>query len=848
MAATSHLGSFGKYVLLRKLASGGMGEVFLAKQRGPSGFEKHIVIKRILSHHLDKPDYIEMFFGEAKLVARLNHHNIIQIYEMGQIRGDHYIAMEYVRGKSLRDIIDELRSEARHLPLAHVVDLAIKLCEGLGYAHAARDPRGAPMNIIHRDVNPHNVLVSYNGDLKIIDFGIAKSEMSSVHTATGTIKGKFVYMSPEQSAADPLDRRSDIFSLGIVIYELACLENPFVRQNVVLSLEAIQRQDVPPPSSRRPEAHPLDAIVARALAKRPDDRYQTALELRDALRGLFRGGAVRPEAQDLSSLLQDVFASDIQQHDRALTEAEVTLANETANQPLVSDAEAHRDPIDALSSEPPSLANTSGSDAGIELTSGQVLLGVPALQVTTPRPHRGLELPSTPPPRVALSPPAEITSGLSFPPLSSLELEKPLFAPGEASVAALPSPSQIPTTPMTRRPPIPPPRPLASDSEGSAPALPPVPVTRPSGPARDESAAPAPLAEPLSVPAVVAAPAPVDRWTPRDPIQQDTEESVSRLPTPLRRVGWMSAYLALLGVTALFGFLITRALLSGPHNDGSRSDMGYAAPPLPALDLPDDDRWPPLESADEEEEDPTDLVGDDAESPVEIAARHRIERSPSSDVAARPSRSASPPRPTVLGSRVAGPQPSPRPAATARRIRRSAPAKGSNGRFAPEAREANGHDNGHSSRGAAGPRKTERRPASAAIRAPLSQFVPVEQPPPRAKLWGRLVVQANRPVRVEHAERLRSTPAALPVRQRAGRVVISAQGFDYRVVVAYRVLPSGLSIRVDAEPWAIVQHDGLSLGRTPQGPLAAASIHRLTLLKPGQPGSFAVSLLWRPSQ
>src|SRR5262249_4302594 len=161
------------------------------------------------------------------------------------------------------------------LPLPYVVDLAIKLCDGLGYAHEARDIRGRPMNIIHRDINPHNVLVSYSGDLKIIDFGIAKSEMTSVHTATGTMKGKFVYMSAGKSAADPIDQRSEICSLGIVLYEMTTGENPFVRQNVVLSLEAIQRHAVPPPSTKRPDAKPLDAILERALAKKAEDRYQT---------------------------------------------------------------------------------------------------------------------------------------------------------------------------------------------------------------------------------------------------------------------------------------------------------------------------------------------------------------------------------------------------------------------------------------------------------------------------------------------------------------------------------------------------------------------------------------------
>lgn len=314
--------TFGKYVLLRKLATGGMGEVFLAKQVGPSGFEKLLVIKRILSQHHDKHEYLNMFLSEARLVAYLTHSNIIQIHEMGQIDGDYFIAMEYVRGRSLRDIIDALRASGKQLPLAYVIDLAIKLCDGLGYAHEARDIRARPMNIIHRDINPHNVLVSYGGDLKIIDFGIAKSEMTDVHTATGTIKGKFVYMSPEQSAADPIDRKSDIFSLGIVIYEMATGENPFVRQNVVLSLEAIQRHAVPPPSSKRPDAAALDAVLARALEKKPEDRFQTAYEMRDELRNLLRVGSVRPSENDLSGFLGELFRAEIEEEDRLLAEAD----------------------------------------------------------------------------------------------------------------------------------------------------------------------------------------------------------------------------------------------------------------------------------------------------------------------------------------------------------------------------------------------------------------------------------------------------------------------------------------------------------------------------------------------
>ena len=302
---------FGKYILLQRLARGGMGEIYLAKQRDPGGFERLLVIKKILVQHLDKPQYIDMFFREARLVARLNHRNIVQIKEMGEIEGDYYIAMEYVRGKSLRDVLDRLRDQGEHLALGHVVALAIDLCEGIGHAHRARGSKGRPMNIVHRDINPQNILISYSGELKLIDFGIAKSEMAAANTHSGTIKGKFTYMSPEQSAADPIDRRSDIFSLGIVLYEMACLENPFARQNVILSLEAIQQTPAKPISSRRKGTEVLEAILRRALAKNPAERFQSAIDMRDSLRILAREGSVSMPDASLGAVMNRLFAEEI---------------------------------------------------------------------------------------------------------------------------------------------------------------------------------------------------------------------------------------------------------------------------------------------------------------------------------------------------------------------------------------------------------------------------------------------------------------------------------------------------------------------------------------------------------
>ena len=203
--------TFGKYFLLKRLATGGMGEIYLAKLKGPVGFEKILVIKRILQHHAEDNSFVDMFFAEARVAAKLTHSNIVQIYEMGEIDQSYYIAMEYVHGKSLRDIIDRARELGEYVPPAHAISIVRQLCSGLSYAHNSRDMSGQPIGIVHRDINPHNVLISYTGEVKIIDFGIAKSEMSMHQTETGTIKGKFVYMSPEQSAAEKLDKRSDIF-------------------------------------------------------------------------------------------------------------------------------------------------------------------------------------------------------------------------------------------------------------------------------------------------------------------------------------------------------------------------------------------------------------------------------------------------------------------------------------------------------------------------------------------------------------------------------------------------------------------------------------------------------------
>jgi serine/threonine protein kinase len=319
--------SFGPYTLLRRLAFGGMGEVFLARRDvqlsaglGPAP-GRLVVVKRILSHMRRDEKQRRGFVEEARLQTLLRSPNIVQIHDVGEVDGQVYLAMEHVHGPSWRSLIDRCRRNKQHIPLAYVVEMMIQAADGLSYAHNLVEANsGAPLRIVHRDINPHNVLVTYDGDVKVIDFGIAKSDLSFQHTETGTIKGKFAYMSPEQSAAEPLDARSDLFALGICFYELVTLTNPFKRGNVVLSLDAIQRTTQPPPSKARPGAAILDPLVERMLRKNPDDRFADCSEVAEALRLLLQDGLIPEPQQPLPTWLRTLFAPEIANHRRILDE------------------------------------------------------------------------------------------------------------------------------------------------------------------------------------------------------------------------------------------------------------------------------------------------------------------------------------------------------------------------------------------------------------------------------------------------------------------------------------------------------------------------------------------------
>ena len=271
---------YGRYVLLERLAVGGMAEVFRAKRKGVEGFEKVVAVKRILPHLSNNKDFVDMFVDEAKMVASLSHPNITQIFDLGKIDDSYYIAMEFVEGRDLRTILARARNRGTHLGVDLAALIAAKVGAALEYAHRHRDDDGNALRIVHRDVSPQNILVSTEGEVKLVDFGIARAATKASHTDSGSLRGKLLYMSPEQAWGKALDNRSDIFSLGGVFFE-ALTGHPLFSGNSEMSiLERVREARVLTPSSLNPAVPiELEAVVTRALKRDPDERYQDAAEM-----------------------------------------------------------------------------------------------------------------------------------------------------------------------------------------------------------------------------------------------------------------------------------------------------------------------------------------------------------------------------------------------------------------------------------------------------------------------------------------------------------------------------------------------------------------------------------------
>jgi len=317
---------FGKYTLIRHLATGGMAELYLAIQKSISGFEKLTVIKKILPRYSSDQEFINMFLDEARIAATLNHPNIVQIFDVGSIGNDYFIAMEYIHGEDLRNIVGAMRKkEIRSFPLEHAIAIIAGVCKGLSYAHNHKSISGEPLNIVHRDISPQNILVTFSGEVKIVDFGIARAATKDVAQGIGkgegALRGKFPYMSPEQIKGLEIDKRSDIFSTGIILFELTTGRRLFKGANELETLRKIVDLDYPKPSSIV-AGYPLELekIVMTALQKDRDLRYQDALAMQQDLEEFTRNKKLKVSTIELGKFMEELFKEKLQQEKEALKE------------------------------------------------------------------------------------------------------------------------------------------------------------------------------------------------------------------------------------------------------------------------------------------------------------------------------------------------------------------------------------------------------------------------------------------------------------------------------------------------------------------------------------------------
>ncbi|MDX2087415.1 MAG: serine/threonine-protein kinase [Kofleriaceae bacterium] len=314
---------FGSYQLIAKLATGGMAEIFLARPAGKTSPQDVLVLKRILPHLAEDDHFVTMFRDEADLASQLRHKNVCHVHAFGEYAGTWFIAMEYLHGVPLSRMMTRLSKAGKMLDLRMVAGIIIQACEGLHAAHEARGPDGQLLNVVHRDVSPPNIMVCGDGLVKVLDFGIAKARGANSRTRTGTVKGKNAYMSPEQILGKPLDRRSDVFALAIVMYEMLAIKRLFHRDSDFLTFKAITEEPIPDIRDRRPDIPPgMRAALLQAMARDPNGRFETAQMFANALRQSVAAMGGPATQADLARLLNTDFGDEMSSRDEILKAAD----------------------------------------------------------------------------------------------------------------------------------------------------------------------------------------------------------------------------------------------------------------------------------------------------------------------------------------------------------------------------------------------------------------------------------------------------------------------------------------------------------------------------------------------
>lgn len=294
-----------KYKILERFDSGGMAEVFVAESESMKGFKKRVAIKRILPHLTKNQKFVQMFLDEAKLCLQLEHANIGNVFDIGKADASFFIVMEYVEGANLKKVIESHRRGGKIIPIEQSIYVLREVCEGLAYAHDKTDmTTDAPLGIVHRDVSPPNILLSKRGEIKLVDFGLAKATSQLEETDPGVVKGKFSYLSPEAASGLNVDMRADVFSVGILLYEMLTGQRLFYGENDYHTVELVRKAEVPPISSINPQVPPeMEAVITKALAKNPDDRYQHASEFSDELTRVLFGHGMAVSRGDIARMV-----------------------------------------------------------------------------------------------------------------------------------------------------------------------------------------------------------------------------------------------------------------------------------------------------------------------------------------------------------------------------------------------------------------------------------------------------------------------------------------------------------------------------------------------------------------
>ena len=364
---------YGRYVLEERIAMGGMAEIFRAHTAN-AGFEKRVCIKRILPHFLEpgsaeEGDFVTMFRDEAKTAAKLQHANVVQVFDFGEEEGTLYLAMELVDGADLRRVVEATRKKNIPIELGEAIQIAIDVCRGLHHAHTLVE-NGKPLGVVHRDISPHNILLSRAGEVKVTDFGIARAAERATHTSTGIVKGKVAYMSPEQAQGLEFDHRLDQFALGVILWEMLCGMRLFAGENDVAILKKVLACDVPAPSSVRAEVpKALDDIVLRALSVAPRDRFADMRQMELALSRVLYSGAVDPATADVRNVFLRIM-SDAKPE--PLRRTSVLDADKVPGLAAVQETLKRAENLDAVSStesQPKSAAPASGlSGSGSDIS------------------------------------------------------------------------------------------------------------------------------------------------------------------------------------------------------------------------------------------------------------------------------------------------------------------------------------------------------------------------------------------------------------------------------------------------------------------------------------------------